>query len=107
MILKIKNLFLKNFFNLSSNQFINVFFTLLITPLLFRRIGTEAFGLVTLCFSIVSLISVFNSYGFNLNSPKDIATIKNNRSFLEILICEILTIKLIFGFRKKLFFRIF
>ena len=106
MILKIKNLFLKNFFNLSSNQFINVFFTLLITPLLFRRIGTEAFGLVTLCFSIVSLISVFNSYGFNLNSPKDIATNKNNRSFLEILICEILTIKLIFGFLLVILFSI-
>ena len=106
MILKIKNLFLKNFFNLSSNQFINVFFTLLITPLLFRRIGTEAFGLVSLCFSIVSLISVFNSYGFNLNSPKDIATNKNNRSFLEILICEILTIKLIFGFLLVILFSI-
>ncbi len=106
MILKIKNLFLKNFFNLSSNQFINVFFTLLITPLLFRRIGTEAFGLVSLCFSIVSLISVFNSYGFNLNSPKDIATNKNNRSFLEIFICEILTIKLIFGFLLVILFSI-
>ncbi len=106
MIFKIKNLFLKNFFNLSSNQFINVFFTLLITPLLFRRIGTEAFGLVTLCFSIVSLISVFNSYGFNLNSPKDIATNKNNRSFLKILICEILTIKLIFGFLLVILFSI-
>lgn len=106
MILKIKNLFLKNFFNLSSNQFINVFFTLLITPFLFRRIGTEAFGLVSLCFSIVSLISVINSYGFNLNSPKDIATNKNNRSFLEILICEILTIKLIFGFLLVILFSI-
>ena len=53
MILKIKNLFLKNFFNLSTNQFINVFFTLLITPLLFRRIGTEVFGLVTLCYSLI------------------------------------------------------
>ena len=106
MILKIKNLFLKNFFNLSSHQLINVFFTLLITPLLFRRIGTEAFGLVSLCFSIVSLISVFNSYGFNLNSPKDIATNKNNRSFLETLICEILTIKLIFGFLLVILFSI-
>ena len=107
MIPKIKNLFLKNFFNLSSNQFVNVFFTLLITPMLFNRIGTEAFGIVTLCFSIVSLISVFNSYGFNLNSPKDIATNKNNRLFLEILISEILTIKLVLGFLLAILFFIF
>ena len=104
MIPKIKNLFLKNFFNLSSNQFVNVFFTLLITPMLFNRIGTEAFGIVTLCFSIVSLISVFNSYGFNLNSPKDIATNKNNRLFLEILISEILNIKLVLGFLLAILF---
>ena len=107
MIPKIKNLFLKNFFNLSSNQFVNVFFTLLITPMLFNRIGTEAFGIVTLCFSIVSLISVFNSYGFNLNTPKDIATNKNNRLFLEILISEILTIKLVLGFLLAILFFIF
>ena len=83
------------------------FFTLLITPMLFNRIGTEAFGIVTLCFSIVSLISVFNSYGFNLNSPKDIATNKNNRLFLEILISEILTIKLVLGFLLAILFFIF
>ena len=72
MILKIKNLFLKNFFNLSSNQFINFFFTLLITPLLFRRIGAEAFGLVTLCYSII-LTEIIN-----FMACKTLLKLKNN-----------------------------
>jgi hypothetical protein len=42
---KIKNIFFKNFFNLSINQLINILFTLIITPILFQKIEVESFGI--------------------------------------------------------------
>ena len=44
---KIKNIFFKNFFNLSVNQLINILFTLIITPILFQKIEVESCVIIT------------------------------------------------------------
>ena len=93
---KIKNIFFKNFFNLSINQLINILFTLIITPILFQKIEVESFGLVNLYFTVVMVISVMVSYGYNINAPKRIASFKNSID-TQNLISDIISTRLYLG----------
>ena len=68
-----KSIFSKNFFNLSLNQGLNIFATIIYTPILFQRLGDENFGLIHLAFSIIIILSIIVSYGYNLNGPIKIA----------------------------------
>ena len=102
MINEIKNVFFKNFFNLSVNQLINILFTLILIPILFKNLGDIQFGIVNLFFSILMMLSVFVGYGYNLNGPKRISTI-TDKKFKQTLIVEIVSTRfiislIIFGF---------
>ena len=77
MVLDIKSIFTKNFINLSLNQGVNVFATLIYTPLLFQTLGDENYGLINLAFSLIIIVSIFVGYGYNLNGPIKIASAKN------------------------------
>ncbi|MDB4130973.1 oligosaccharide flippase family protein [Flavobacteriaceae bacterium] len=68
-----KNIFIKNFTNLSLNQGINILIAIVATPILFQNLGDSQFGLVNLAFSIFMLISIVVSYGYHLNGPKQIS----------------------------------
>ena len=70
---KSKNIFIKNFTNLSLNQGINIIVAIVITPILYQNLGDIQFGLVNLAFSIFMLISIIVSYGYHLNGPKQIS----------------------------------
>ncbi|MDB0022430.1 oligosaccharide flippase family protein [Flavobacteriaceae bacterium] len=70
---KSKNIFIKNFTNLSLNQGINILVAIVATPILFQNLGDSQFGLVNLAFSIFMLISIVVSYGYHLNGPKQIS----------------------------------
>lgn len=70
---KSKNIFIKNFTNLSLNQGINILIAIFATPILFQNLGDSQFGLVNLAFSIFMLISIVVSYGYHLNGPKQIS----------------------------------
>ena len=71
-------IFIKNITNLSLNQGLNIIVTLFITPILFQRLGEIQYGLVNLSFSLVILLAIIVSYGYNLNGPQKIAIIKND-----------------------------
>ena len=77
MLLDIKSIFTKNFINLSLNQGVNVFATLIYTPLLFQTLGDENYGLINLAFSLIIIVSIFVGYGYNLNGPIKVANAKN------------------------------
>ena len=94
---KIRNIFFKNFFNLSINQLINISFTLIITPILFQKIEVESFGLVNLYFTVVMVISVMVGCGYNINAPKRIASFKNSID-TQNLINDIISTRLYLGF---------
>ena len=102
MIKEIKNIFFKNFFNLSVNQLINILFTLVLIPILFKNLGDIQFGIVNLFFSILMMLSVFVGYGYNLNGPKRISTItdkKLKQTFLvEIVSTRFIISIIILGF---------
>ena len=94
MISEIKNVFFKNFFNLSVNQLINILFTLILIPILFKNLGDSQFGIVNLFFSILMILSVFVGYGYNLNGPKRISTI-SDKKLKQTLLVEIVSTRLI------------
>lgn len=79
-----------NFLHLGLNQGVNVGVALLITPVLYQRLGAEHYGTITFSLSIVMLFSVVVRYGFHLNGPKRIALIVNDAKETSTLINEIL-----------------
>jgi len=76
-LFKIKSNFVKNFINLSANQGFNIISTLIYTPLLFQALGDKNFGLVQFSFSALIILSIFISFGYNINGPVIISKEKN------------------------------
>lgn len=74
---KVKNIFIKNFINLSLNQGLNILIAIIVTPILFQNLGDSQFGLVNYAFSIFMLISIVVSYGYHLNGPKQISILND------------------------------
>ena len=91
-MIKLNNIFNINFFNLGLNQLVNLVGTIIYTPILFQRLGDEYFGLIHLAFSIIIMISIFISYGYNLNGPI-IISLSKNKYEENSTISEILTLK--------------
>lgn len=92
-----KSIFSKNFINLSLNQGINIIATLVYTPLLFQNLGDENFGLIHLAFSIIIILTVLVSYGYNLNGPVKIAQSKSIKEE-SLIITDILNIRISLSF---------
>ena len=88
-----KSIFSKNFINLSLNQGVNIFATIIYTPILFQRLGDANFGLINLAFSIIILLSIIVSYGYNLNGPIQI-TESNNFKVQNFIITDILSLRI-------------
>ena len=74
---RVKNIFVKNFINLSLNQGVNILIALIATPILFQNLGDSQFGLVNYAFSIFMLMSIVVSYGYHLNGPKQVSTLND------------------------------
>ena len=87
-------IFLLKIFNLSLNQILNVLFTLIITPILFKNLGSDQFGLISLYLTIVMLLSIIIGYGYNLNSPQRLASF-NTKHQIQTLLVEILSVRII------------
>jgi len=92
-----KSISVKNFLNLSLNQTVNILVAIIITPVLFTKLGDDQYGLVSLSFSIIMIISIIISYGYNLNGPKKIALLNTIEEKKE-LINEIISLRLIIVF---------
>ncbi len=88
-----KKIVFKNFINLSLNQGFNIIATIIYTPIIFQKLGSENFGQIHLAFSILILLSIITSYGYNFNGSVKIAESEN--SFEEkSVISEILFLRL-------------
>ena len=85
MKLKIKNVELFNFSNLSINQFVNIFIAIIVTPILYQRLGDINYGLVNYVFSIFILLSILISYGYHLNGPKLISQSEKQQNDIFII----------------------
>lgn len=85
-----KSVSFANFFHLLLNQGINVIAALIVTPLLFQRLGEENYAVINLSLTIIMMFTILVNYGFHLNGPKKLALIKNDSRLKETLINEIL-----------------
>ncbi len=94
----IKNVFVRNFFNLSLNQGVNILLAIIVTPILYQNLGQADFGLVSLCFSIVTILNIIVSYGFHLNGPKRIAVVKSNIKKVQFLVNDIVSLRIVIAF---------
>lgn len=68
------------------------------TPYLFQTLGEEDYGLVTLAQTVIMLLGILVSYGFNLNTPKQLALIKDNLMLKQELVNQVIIIRLILAF---------
>ena len=64
--------------------------TLLLTRILYQRLGEAQFGLVNLALSVVLLCSIGVSYGYHLNGPKRMALFREDTAKKQALINEII-----------------
>ena len=90
----INKIFFKNFFFLSLNQLSSVIVVLILTPIIFQKIGSENFGLVNLALNYMMFFSIIISYGFNFNGPVLISKYENK---IEETINKILSTRIILG----------
>lgn len=68
---------------------------LILTPFLFRTLGEEQYGLVNLALTIILLFGMVVNYGFNLNIPKKLAVLKNQKEAKQKLINEVLSTRVL------------
>lgn len=95
---------ISNFLHLALNQGVNVLAALVITPILYQRLGESNFGLVNLALSVVMLLSVFVGYGYNLNGPKHLAIIKQSTEETSVYLNSILITRLLIAIFSILLF---
>lgn len=91
----IKNKSIQNFIFLLIIQSSNVLISLISMPLLIHAIGVEQFGLVSLALSVVFLVNVWVSYGYNLSGPREIAINQGDHHALSRITSKILFAKVL------------
>ena len=91
----VKNRSLQNFIFLFIIQSSNVLISLISVPLLIHALGVEQFGLVSLALSVVFLVNVWVSYGYNLSGPREIAVNQGDREALSTIASRILFSKVL------------
>src|SRR5690554_686585 len=91
----IKNKSLQNFIFLLIIQSSNVLISLISMPLLIHALGVEQFGFVSLALSVVFLVNVWVSYGYNLTGPREIAINQGDHQALSRITSKILFAKVL------------
>jgi O-antigen/teichoic acid export membrane protein len=86
---------LKNIFYSFGINFVNFLFPILLTPFYVKTLGLNNFGLITLIFGIVNIISVITEYSWNILGPLEIHRLKHqgkslNQYISTVAVCKIL-----------------
>lgn len=68
---------------------------LVVTPILFQKLGEEVYGLIALGLSVTLLFGILVNYGFHLNGPKELALRAKGSEENKALINEVITTRLI------------
>ncbi len=88
----------QNFTFLFITQVSNILISVLSIPLIFKALGTEAFGLVNAAFTIMITMALGISYGYHLSGPREVAIHQDNHQKLSEIFTEIFSSKLILAF---------
>ena len=83
----------ENFVSLSLLQGINYVLPLITFPYLFRTLGVDNYGLISLSSAIVSYFNILVSFGFELSATKQVALHRENKAKLSEIYSSVLVIK--------------
>jgi len=86
---------LENSISLFSLKAINLGLSLWLIPFLILRVGLHNYGLYAFAMSLILFFVNLLNYGFNLATVREIAKIKGDRSRLQSIFNEILSVKLV------------
>jgi len=79
-------------------QVFNLLLPLITFPYLIRVLGKETYGLVIYAQAIISYLSIFINFGFNISATKDIAINKENYEVISKIVSSVFLIKIfLFG----------
>jgi len=98
---KIANFYLKNktvisnFSYLSILQALSLLVPIIIYPLLINKIGTNNFGLIIYAQAIITYITIFVGFGFNISGVKEISIHRNDKKKVIQIVNSIQFSKLI------------
>ncbi len=94
-----------NYFSLFVLQGANYILPLITLPYLVRVLGVEKFGLVMFAQALVTFLSVFVDFGFNLSGTREVSLRRKKKEELADIFSAIMTIK--FGLLIAAFFILF
>lgn len=66
-------------------------------PLLIQRLGVDQFGLVNLSLSVIFLVNVLVTFGYNLSGPREIAVNQEDKGQLSEVASKVFFSKLLFA----------
>ena len=69
---------IENFVSLTMLQGINLIMPLITFPYLFRILGVDNFGLISLCSALIGYFNIFVSFGFELSATKQVYLNENS-----------------------------
>jgi O-antigen/teichoic acid export membrane protein len=86
---------IRNFTHLGFIQVSNALIQLLLFPIIIRKVGIEAFGLVGTSFAYISIIGLLVNYGTGISGVKQVAESKNEPTKLNTIISTIVSTRLL------------
>lgn len=98
ILLLIKGKTFSNFLHLSLNHGANLLIAIVLTPYLFKRLGEDQYGLISLALTVILLFGILVNYGFGLNVPKQLALVRDNKESKQQIINEIIVTRLAIAF---------
>lgn len=89
---------ISNFSYLSVLQLFQLLLPLITYPYLIRVLGKENYGVVVVSNAIISYLSVFINFGFEISETKQISVDRDNANKVSEIISTVFTIKIVFTF---------
>ena len=89
---------ISNFSYLSVLQLFQLLLPLITYPYLIRVLGKENYGVVVVSNAIISYLSVFINFGFEISETKQISVDRDNAKKVSEIISTVFTIKIVFTF---------
>lgn len=87
-----KTLF-SNFTYLSLLKCLGLFLPLITYPLVIRTVGAEKYGMVVFAQAIISYITIFINFGFDVSATRKCSESRNDKNKLSILYSSVITLK--------------
>ncbi len=91
----IRNKSIQNFLFLAFIQSSNVLISIISMPLLIQSIGVDQFGLVNLALSVIAVLNILVTFGYNLSAPREVAIYREDKNSLSHVVSNVFSAKVV------------